>query len=204
MSLTRKMLKAMGIEEEKIEQIIEAHMESVNALKEARDELKDKVDEIPALEEKIKELAGKNAEDWKKKYEELSDEFNGYKSEIEKKENDSAKEKAVRDYFEKKNITGKNLEIAMRGSKAEIEKIEIKNGKIKDASSLDELISGDFSALVSTTTTTGANTATPPTSSASGKDILSRDDIRKIKDTGERRKAWEQYLVQQNNESKEG
>ena len=33
MALTRKMLKAMGIEDEKIDQIIDEHAESVNALK---------------------------------------------------------------------------------------------------------------------------------------------------------------------------
>ena len=37
MSLTRKFLSAMGIEEDKIEQIIDAHTDTVNALKEARD-----------------------------------------------------------------------------------------------------------------------------------------------------------------------
>ena len=41
MALTRKMLKAMGIEDEKIDQIIEEHAESVNALKAQRDELKE-------------------------------------------------------------------------------------------------------------------------------------------------------------------
>ena len=40
MALTRKMLKAMGIEEEKIDQIIEAHTETVDALKADRDKLK--------------------------------------------------------------------------------------------------------------------------------------------------------------------
>ena len=34
MTLTRKMLKAMGIEEEKIDQIIEAHAETVDGLNE--------------------------------------------------------------------------------------------------------------------------------------------------------------------------
>ena len=32
MSLTRKMLKAMGIDEEKVDQIIETHAETVDAL----------------------------------------------------------------------------------------------------------------------------------------------------------------------------
>ena len=40
MSLTRKMLKAMGIEDEKIDQIIEAYTETVDALKEQRDQYK--------------------------------------------------------------------------------------------------------------------------------------------------------------------
>lgn len=34
MALSRKMLKAMGIEDEKIDQIIEAHSETVDSLKE--------------------------------------------------------------------------------------------------------------------------------------------------------------------------
>ena len=40
MALTRKMLKAMGIEDEKIDQIIEAHTETTDALKQQRDEAK--------------------------------------------------------------------------------------------------------------------------------------------------------------------
>ena len=41
MALTRKMLKAMGIEDEKIDQIIEAHTETVDALKVERDQYKE-------------------------------------------------------------------------------------------------------------------------------------------------------------------
>ena len=53
MSLTRKMLKAMGIEEEKIDQIIEAHTESIDALKEQRDQYKVDAEKLPALQKKI-------------------------------------------------------------------------------------------------------------------------------------------------------
>ena len=41
MALTRRMLKAMGIEDEKIDQIIEEHAESVNALTTQSDEFKE-------------------------------------------------------------------------------------------------------------------------------------------------------------------
>ena len=40
MSLTRKALVAMGIEAEKIDQIMELHLNTVNEIKSERDELK--------------------------------------------------------------------------------------------------------------------------------------------------------------------
>ena len=46
MALTRTMLKAMDIEKENIEKIIAAHTETVDALKEARDEYKAKVESL--------------------------------------------------------------------------------------------------------------------------------------------------------------
>ena len=37
MSLTRKFLSALGIEDDKVDEIISAHTDTVNALKEQRD-----------------------------------------------------------------------------------------------------------------------------------------------------------------------
>lgn len=95
-------------------------------------------------------------------YKDLKKEYEDYKATISAKETKSAKEAAARAYYESKGITGKALDIAMRGSGAEIEALELEDGKIKDATALEALVKGDFSGLVSTTTTTGANTATPP------------------------------------------
>ena len=96
-------------------------------------------------------------------YKDLKKEFEDYKDGITAKEAKAAKETAVRAYYESKGITGKALEVAMRGSGAEIDEVEIaEDGKIKDSKALDALVAGDFSGLVSTTTTKGAETATPP------------------------------------------
>lgn len=95
-------------------------------------------------------------------YKDLKKEFEDYKDGITAKEAKAAKETAVRAYYEGKGITGKALEVAMRGSGAEIEAVELEGGKIKDSKALDALVAGDFSGLVSTTTTKGAETATPP------------------------------------------
>ena len=40
MAITHKFLKALGIEEDKAEEILTAHLETVNAIKAERDELK--------------------------------------------------------------------------------------------------------------------------------------------------------------------
>ncbi len=74
----------------------------------------------------------------------------------------AVKEAAVRAYYQSKNIVGKALDIAMKGSGAEIDALELADGQIKDYGSIDALIGGVFSGLVSQTITMGANTPNPP------------------------------------------
>lgn len=194
MSLTRKMLKAMGIEEEKIDQIIEAHSETVDSLKADRDTYKEDAEKLKTVQKELDELKAKGDDGWKEKHDKLKDEFDKYKGDIEAKETKANKEKAVRAFYESKGITGKNLEIAMRGSRAEIDGIELDGDKIKDASALDELVKGDFSGLVATTTKKGADTANPPANNGGDKltkaDIYKKDDKgRYVMSTAERQKA---------------
>lgn len=200
MALTRKFLSAMGIEAEKVDEIISAHVEVVDALKEERDTYKADAEKLKGVQkelDKVKEEIAKSGDGetvLKADYDKLKQEFDSYKADVTEKETKAAKETAVRAYYESKNITGKNLEIAMRGSRAEIDGIEIADGKIKDTTALDALIGGDFAGLVSTTTTKGANTATPPINNGGGKitkaDIYKKDDKGKyVMTTAERQKA---------------
>ena len=48
MALSRKFLAAMGIEADKIDEIITAHVETVDGLKKERDDLKEKADKYDA------------------------------------------------------------------------------------------------------------------------------------------------------------
>ena len=181
MSLTRKMLKAMGIEEEKIDQIIEAHSETVDSLKADRDSYKEDAEKLKSVQKELDVLKAKGDDGWKEKHDKLKGEFDKYKGDIEAKETKANKEKAVRAFYESQGITGKNLEIAMRGSRAEIDGIELDGDKIKDNSALDALVKGDFSGLVATTTTKGANTATPPANNG-GKTGKTKEEIMAIRD----------------------
>lgn len=206
MALTRKFLKAMGIEDEKIDQIIEAHTETVSGLKDSLDKAEAAVKDLPAVQKELEtaraELESVKKDGWKDKHDALKKEFEDYKAGITAKESKSAKEAAARAYFEGKGITGKALDIAMRGSGAEIEALELDDGKIKDASALEALVKGDFSGLVSTTTTNGANTATPPANTVEGMskaDIYKKDDKgRYVMSTAERQKAIAESMAKNN------
>lgn len=185
MALSRRMLKALGIEDEKIDQIIEAHSETVDGLK---DKLSKAESDAAKLADVQKELDGlKAGGDFKAKYEKEHADFETYKKDIANKETRAAKEKAVRAYLESKSITGGNLDIAMRGLGAEIDAAELDGEKIKDTKQLDELVGGTFKGLVVTRTQTGTQTATPPASTGGGQ--MTREEIMKIKDTTARQKA---------------
>ena len=76
MSLTRKMLKAMNIEEEKIDQIIEAHTETVDGFKEKLNDYKDKAEKYDGVKKELDELK-EGGDDWQKKYEKEHSDFEG-------------------------------------------------------------------------------------------------------------------------------
>ena len=162
----------------------------------AKERYTEKLEEIETLktEKQTAEDSATTAGKWKDKYDALKGEFDNYKSEQASKETKAAKEKAVRAYYENKGITGKSLDIAIRGSSSEIDALELDGDKIKDTSALDELVNGTFSGLVTTTTVEGANTATPPANTGGGKmtkaDIYKKDDHgRYLMSAAERQKA---------------
>lgn len=194
MALTRKFLKAMGIEDEKIDQIIDAHTETVDGLKEKLRAAEDDSKTLKEVQKELDELKANSDgnENYKAKYEQEKKDFAAYKKEVEGKQAAEAKEKAARAYFESKGITGANLEIAMRGSKEEISALELDGEKIKDAKALDGLIAGTYKGLVGKASTGGAQTNTPPVNG--GTQVSTREDIMKIKDTSERQKAIAEHI----------
>ena len=124
-------------------------------------------------------------------YKALEKKFNDYKGEVEAKNARATKEQAVRAYFESKGIKGKNLDIAIRGSRSEIDGVELDGDKIKDSTALDALISGDFAGLVSKTNRTGAKTENPPANG--GGSAMTKKDIMQIKDFEERQAAISEH-----------
>ena len=191
MALTRRALKAMGIDEEKVEEIIAMHTETVEGLKADIAKYKEDAEKLPTVQKELDALKAAGDGGLQERFDALKREYDEFKSQVTSKETKAAKEKAARAYYESKGITGKSLDIAIRGSGAEIDALELEDGKIKDAKALDELISGTFAGLVSTTETRGANTSNPPANNGVAK---TKEQIMGIKDTAERQREIAQNL----------
>lgn len=162
MSITRKLLKGMGLTDEQVDTIIEAHTETVDGLKADVSRYKADAGKLAGVQKELDDLKAAGDGGYKVKYEKEHSDFEAFKSNITAKETKAAKEKAVRAFFESKNITGANLDLAMRGCGEEMAALELDGDKIKDTKGLDALLSGAYKGLVSTMQQQGANPANPP------------------------------------------
>lgn len=188
MAMTRKSLKAMGLTDEQIDSIIEMHTETVDGLKDKLKTAEEKANKLDDVQKELDGLKANGGDDYKAKYEAEKKAFADYKADQTAKETKAAKEKAVKAYFEGKNITGANLDIAMRGCRDEIGAIELDGDKIKDTAALDALVGGTFAGLVVSKTVKGADTANPPANNG-GKSYKTKAEILAIKDRAERQTA---------------
>ena len=180
MSLTRKMLKAMGIEEEKIDQIIEAHSETVDSLKADRDNYKEDAEKLKDVQKELDDLKAKGDDGWKEKHDRLKDEFDKYKTDVQAKETKAAKEAAYRAILKDANLSEKGIEKAVKY--ADWDKIELaEDGKLKGANDHIKAVREEWAEYVTTTTTTGAKTSTPPVNNG-GKTGKTKEEIMAIRD----------------------
>lgn len=190
MALTRKFLTAMGIDEEKIDEIITAHTDTVNALKEQRDGYKEDAEKLPEIEKELNDLKEQHKDDgenpFEVKYNALKEEFNDYKKEVAAKETKAAKKTAYKALLKEAGINEKRIDSVLKVT--DIDKIELDDeGNIKDSETLKNNIKTEWADFIVQTSTQGANTATPPANN--GKATMTKEQIYAIKDTAARQKA---------------
>ena len=195
MSLTRKALVAMGIEAEKIDQIVEMHLETVDPIKAERDAAKEEAKRYKADSDKLAEVsrelddlkAKANQPDaYKDKYTALKQEYEAYKGEITAKETKAAKTKAYRAMLTDIGVSEKRLDSVMKV--ADLNSIELdENGAIKDVENLKASAKDEWSDFIESTGTKGADTPKPPTNVGGNK--MSKQEILAIKDAEARQQA---------------
>ena len=188
MALTRKFLSALGIEADKVDEIITAHTEVTDALKADRDKYKADAEKLPAIQKELDELkSAQTGEDpYQKKYEELQKEFNDYKADIEAKNTTAKKEQAFRAILKEIGVSDKVIDNVIKVS--DMSKIEFDDkGEVKGADDLKKSLSTEWAGFISTKKEEGANSANPPANN--GKSTMTKEQIRAIADPVERQKA---------------
>ena len=189
------MLKAMGIEEDIIEQIIDAHTESVDALKKQRDGFKadaEKVGELTDELEKVRKqlkdaeesteyeeletkynAEHKELEKLQKANEKLQSEFSQYREQTEANESKRVKTDAYRSLLEKAGIAQKYVGAVLRI--ADLEKLEIDDdGNVKDAENAVKKVQEEYPEFVTKTETKGADPENPPTKNPTTEGVSAR------------------------------
>lgn len=169
MALTRKLLGALGIEAEKIEEIIAAHTETVDGLKAERDQYKEAADKLPVVQKELSDAkaAIKIYEDeggkdrWKVKYDAVKEEYDNYKNQIEAEKVVVQKKDLFRQILKDINISEKRIDAVLRVS--DVENLELdENGQIKDVDNLKESLKQEWSDFIVTESKKGADENKPP------------------------------------------
>lgn len=160
MALTRKMLKALGIEEEKIEQIIDAHTETVDALKAERDTYEKDAKRLTDVQKELDDLK-KDGGSWQKKYEDEHKAFDEYKNAQTVKETKAAKEKAYRNLLKEAGIAEKRIDTIMKVTNLDGVELD-ENGAVKDLQKHVDTVKTEYSDFIESTTQRGAHVAHPP------------------------------------------
>lgn len=190
MALTRKMLKALGVEDDKIEHIIEAHTETLEALKSERDGYKADAEKLSNVQKELDDLKAKGGDDYKAKYEKEHSDFEAYKSDVANKNARAAVESAYRKALADAGVTTNRIDSIMKVTDLNEMKLD-KDGKLENIDSISENIKKEWSDFIQTTTQTGTNSANPPGNNGSG---ATKESIMAIKDRGERRAAIAQNM----------
>lgn len=165
MSLTRKMLSAMGIEPEKIDQIIESHTETVEGLKKQADDLREQAEKVPELEKKIEELSNvpNDGEEWKAKYDEEHEEFEKFKADVAADKAKTEKVNLFRALLREAGVDDKYADTVVKVT--DFDKMEVSDGALKDHDDAIAKVKEEWADFIVREKVEGAKVDTPPNTS---------------------------------------
>lgn len=183
MSLTRKMLKGMGLTEEQVDSIIEEHTAVTDALKEKATQYEADAKRLASVEKELNDLKA-GGDDWEEKYNAEHKAFEDYKKDIEGKAELDKVKTAYKALLKAQNVSEKRIDTIIKLTDFADLKLT-KEGKIANEDKVIEKIKEDWSDLISTESEHGTNVENPP----SGSKTMTREEIMKIKDTSKRQEA---------------
>lgn len=160
MALTRPMLKGMGLTEEQVNAIIEAHTESIEALKAQRDKYKEDAEKLPNVEDELKHLK-ETGGDWQSKYETEHSDFEQYKKQIVEQEDARKVKSAYEKLLVNNNVGNKYIDSILGVTDYKSMSLD-ENGTLKDESKIIEDIKSKWAGFITSSHDEGADVETPP------------------------------------------
>lgn len=165
------MLKAMGVEDDKSEQIIQAHNETVEGLKKQRDDLTEQLDgqkelaaQVPDLQKKLEEAEAKiPSEDWQAKYLESVKELEDFKAQVERDKAEAEKKSLYRAVLREAGIDEQRIDAIVKVT--DMGAIAVKDGAIEDSEALKESVAKEWAAFIPQESVQGAKVPKPPETS---------------------------------------
>lgn len=171
MALTRSLLKGMGLTDEQVSSIIEAHTETVDGLKAERDRYKEQAAKLDDVQKELDKVKG--GENWQDKYEAEHKAFADYKAEVSNKETLREVKAAFRKLLTDNNVGEKHIDSIMKVTDFSKKKLGA-DGKLENEAAEVESIKNDWGGFITTTQTKGADVSTPP---ANGTKTMTREQI---------------------------
>ena len=160
MALTRKMLKSMGLTDEQVDTIIEAHTDTVDGLKTDLATYKADAEKLPTVQKELDDLKAAGDGGYKEKYEKEHSDFEKYKADQVAKETRVAKEKAFTDLLKSAGVSEKRIPAILKVT--DLNSVELEGDKVKDADKITEGVKTEWADFIESSDTSGANTHNPP------------------------------------------
>lgn len=147
MSLTRKLLKGMGLTDEQVDTIIEAHSDTVDGLKEQVKIYKADAEKLPSVQKELDDLKAAGDDGWEEKAKDWERKYTDLVAENQSKETRAAKEKAYRDLLKQARVSEKRLDKVLKVS--DVDSVELdEKGAIKGADTLLETIKNEWADFI--------------------------------------------------------
>lgn len=175
MAFARKNLKAMGLEDDTVDAIIDMHREVVDGIKEKADKYKAAADKLAEAEKTIEDLKKQveGVDSYKEKYEKEHKDFEAFKKDIDAEKIKTKKSEAYKAVLKEAGVSEKRYDAILRLT--DLDKVELDDeGKIKDSATVVEDVKKEWSDYIVKTEEHGAGTETPPDGAGAGGRTLSR------------------------------
>lgn len=187
-------------------QLVALHLGVVDPLKDDVTRYKADAEKLPGVQKELDDLKAQGDGGYKAKYESEHKAFENYKKTVDAEKTTAAKEKAVEAVLKKIGVSEKRLQSVAKLAKADglLDALELDDdGAVKEVDKLEKSLKDSYSEYITTTSTKGADTPTPPANSVGAKltmaDIYKKDEKgRYVMDYEARLKAIEENLNNQN------